>query len=164
MTQSATTVPALVIHRVYDAPREHVYAAWTDPKLAAQFLGPGGVQATNVEMDVRPGGAYRIVMHHDDGEDWAVGGVYREVVPPQRLSMTWKWKEDDPKDEHESLLTIELFDRNGKTELVLTHEQLLSIESRERHTGGWNAILDQLAGTLASPVRVAGIDRSGEHR
>jgi uncharacterized protein YndB with AHSA1/START domain/predicted enzyme related to lactoylglutathione lyase len=161
MTQSATTVPALVIRRMYDAPRERVYAAWTNPELAAQFLGPVRGSVAKVDMDVRTGGAFRIVMSHRDGEDWAVGGVYREVVAPQRLSMTWRWEEDDPKDEYDSLLTIELFDRDGKTELVLTHELLPSIESRDRHTGGWNAVLDQLAGTLAGSVRVAGIDLSG---
>jgi uncharacterized protein YndB with AHSA1/START domain len=149
MSQSAATVPALAIRRVYDAPRERVYAAWTDPHLAAQFLGPGDMRVSAVEMDVRAGGKFRIMMQHPDGADWGVGGTYREVVPPQRLSMTWTWEEDDPKDEHESLLTIEFFDRDGKTELVLTHEYLASVESRDRHAGGWNAILDQLPKALS---------------
>lgn len=148
MTQSSTTVPALVMRRVFEAPRERVYEAWTDPHLAAQFLGPCEIGAT-VEMDVRIGGAYRIVMHHTEGEDWAVGGTFREVLPPQRLSMTWRWEEDDPNDEYESLVTVELFDRNGKTELVLTHEYLADVESRERHTTGWNSALDQLTRVVA---------------
>ncbi len=99
-------------------------------------------------MDVRPGGAYRITMPLVDGERMVVKGVYREVVARERLSMTWCWEEDDPADEHDTLLTLEFNDVNAGTELVLTHEQFVSIESRDRHEYGWALIVDQLAGAV----------------
>lgn len=148
MDSHATLVPALVMRRVYDAPRERVYAAWTSPEAAASFMGPGDVKATEITMDVRVGGSYRIVMVHADGSINPVRGVYREVVAPQRLSMTWKWEEENPSDERETLLTLEFIDRVGKTELVLTHENLASVESRSNHERGWASILEELAGAL----------------
>jgi uncharacterized protein YndB with AHSA1/START domain len=148
-----SSVPALVIRRTYDVPPARVFEAWTNPETASIFLGPGDVKATDVQMDVRPGGAYAITMLMPEGERMIARGIYRDVRPPERLQMTWRWDEDDPADEHESLLTLEFHDRGGKTEFVLTHEQLASVESRGRHEEGWNAIADQLEATLAGRPR-----------
>lgn len=148
MTESTAVIPALVIRRIYDAPRERVYAAWTDPELAARFLGPGDTRAAEIAMDVRPGGSYRIVMISPDGSRMPVGGIYREVRPPQRLVMTWRWEEDDPREERDTLLTLEFLEHDGKTEFILTHELLASLDSRDRHAHGWNLILDELAVSL----------------
>ena len=145
---SAAVVPALVLKRVYDVPPERVFAAWTDPKAAAKFLGPGNVKAIDIKMDVRVGGSYSLVMVREDGERLPVRGVYRTVERPNRLAMTWRWEEDNPADEYDSLLTLEFFDRGGKTELVLTHEQLPSLESRSNHEEGWKAILEALPAAL----------------
>ena len=100
-------------------------------------------------MDVRAGGAYSITMLMPDGERMRAHGIYREVRVPERLQMTWRWEEDDPADEHDTLLTLEFHDRNGKTEFVLTHEQLASTESRDRHEDGWGQIADALGAALA---------------
>jgi len=149
MTDTSTNaVPTLVLSRIYDAPAERVFAAWTDPQIAAKFMGPGNVKATNIKMDVRVGGEYSILMVLEDGETLRVGGVYREVQPPKRLSMTWRWEEDDPAEEYDTLLTLELFERGEKTELVLTHEQFAKLESRNNHEKGWTAILDRLGRIL----------------
>jgi uncharacterized protein YndB with AHSA1/START domain len=143
-----TAVPALVIRRTYAVPPERVYAAWTDPVTAAQFLGPFDVRAEVPEMNVRPGGSYRVVMHHPEREDYIATGVYREVVPNRRLSMTWRWLEDDPADEHETLLTLEFAPFEGGTEFTLTHEYFASAESRENHSNGWSSILEELRTVL----------------
>ncbi len=143
-----TTVPALVIRRTYDAPPERVFEAWTTPELAKQFLGPDEVGAAEVEMDVRDGGTYRVVMQMPDGQQWIVGGIYREVRPPRRLQMTWRWKEDDPREEHDTLLTLEFNPHNGGTELILTHDQFASEQSRASHGHGWESILEQLRGVV----------------
>ena len=149
MTQlQAPVEPALVLRRTYDAPREHVFAAWTQPEIAARFLGPGDVRASEVTMDVRPGGSYRIVMLMPDESTMVARGTYLEVNAPQRLVMTWRWEEDDPAEEYDSLLSLDFNERNGETELVLTHEKLASVESRARHEEGWTAIIDQLATLL----------------
>ena len=145
---SAILIPSLVLSRTYDAPVERVYAAWTDPKILQKFLGPGSVKATDIETDVRVGGKYRVVMLMDDGERMVATGVYREVQVPSRLVMTWRWEEENPSNEHDTLLTLEFFDRGGKTELVLTHENFAAADSRERHEHGWNDALDKLGRSL----------------
>ncbi len=147
-TRTPETVPAIVLRRTYNAPRQRVYDAWTNPELAAKFLGPGDVTVPEIQMDVRTGGTYRITMLMPDGERMIVGGTYRDVRPPERLSMTWRWEEDKPEDEHESLLTLEFNELGGGTELVLTHDQFASVESRARHEHGWTAIMDELASVL----------------
>jgi uncharacterized protein YndB with AHSA1/START domain len=149
MTDTQTsTAPSLVLRRVYSAPRERVYAAWTQPDIAARFMGPGDTTSTDIQMDVRPGGAFRITMVRPDGDRFVALGIYRDVQPPERLSMTWRWQEDDPAEEHESLLTLEFLERGEQTELVLTHAQLADVDSRDRHAHGWTPIVDQLAGIL----------------
>lgn len=146
MTQ-LSAVPALVLRRVYDAPRERVFEAWTDPHLAAQFLGPFGVRA-EVEMDPHVGGTYRIIMNLESGEKMLVRGAYKEVRRPSKLVMTWRWGEDRPEDEYDTLLTIELFEHSGGTELVLTHEQFATEQSRTNHENGWTSIMRKLEGFL----------------
>ncbi len=75
----------IVITRVFDAPRELVFSAWTDPKHVAQWWGPKGFTSTVHEMDVKPGGVWRFVMHGPDGVDYPNRIVYSEVVEPERL-------------------------------------------------------------------------------
>ena len=69
----------LVITRIFDAPRELVWRAWTDPKHVAQWWGPNGFTNTIHEMDVRPGGVWRFVMHGPDGVDYANKIVFGEI-------------------------------------------------------------------------------------
>ncbi|HEU5479056.1 MAG TPA: SRPBCC domain-containing protein [Candidatus Tumulicola sp.] len=150
-TRTPAAAPALVLRRVYAAPRQRVFDAWTKPELAIQFLGTGDVTVPEARMDVRTGGSYTIVMQMPDGERWNVGGVYREVRPPERLSMTWRWEEDKPEDEYDTLLTLEFNEVDGGTELVLTHEQFASADSRDRHQEGWTAIMAQADAVIAGP-------------
>lgn len=141
-----TTVPALVIRRTLAASPQRVYEAWTNPDLAKEFLCPAGVTIGEVTMDVRPGGAYKIEMLHDDKEPFVAYGTYREVVPASRLVMSWQWQEDNPADEHPTLLTVEFLPHGSGTELILTHEKLASLESRENHEHGWTTLLEKLDG------------------
>jgi uncharacterized protein YndB with AHSA1/START domain len=147
-TRTPVAGQSLVLRRTYAAPRQRVFDAWTNPELAAKFLGPPDVAVPKIDMDVRTGGSYRIAMLRPDGETWYVGGIYRDVRPPERLSMTWTWEEDKPEDVHETLLTLEFNERDGGTELVLTHEQFATVESRDGHEKGWSGILEQLAAVL----------------
>ena len=139
-----TTVPALVIRRTYAASPQRVYEAWTNPELAKQFLCPAGVTIGEVKMDVRPGGTYKIEMLHDEHEPYVAYGTYEEVVPASRLVMTWRWEEENPAEEHETLLTIEFKAHGSGTELILTHENLASLESRATHEQGWTSMLEKL--------------------
>src|ERR1700730_7092158 len=78
----------LKITRVFDAPREMVFKAWTDPKLLAQWWGPKGFTNPVCELDVRPGGAIRVHMRGPDGTVYPMTGVYQEVVEPERIVFT----------------------------------------------------------------------------
>jgi uncharacterized protein YndB with AHSA1/START domain len=143
-------VAALVLRRTYPVPRERVFAAWTDPVIAARFLGPGDVTATVAHMDVTVGGTFRITMDSPENGRFDASGTYLEVNAPQRLVMTWRWEEDDPADEYDSILSLDFNERDGETEFVLTHEKLASVESRARHEAGWTAIIDLLTTVLAA--------------
>lgn len=135
----------LVISRKYPVSRERVWQAWTDIDQMKAWLAPEGMTPGDIECDFRVGGAYRLTMVQPDGEKYIAKGVYREIRPPELLSYTWTWEEDTPAEEHETLLTLEFKDLGTETELVLTHENLKSEESRQGHTDGWNSLLDKLA-------------------
>jgi uncharacterized protein YndB with AHSA1/START domain len=112
-----------------------------------QWMGPSDdFGESEVTMDVRVGGRYRIVMHAPDGEVHRVGGVFREIVPDKKLSYTWAW-ESTP--ERESLVTVEFKAAGEGTELVLTHERFADSQARDKHQGGWNGCLERLGRLLS---------------
>lgn len=78
----------IVVTRVFDAPPELVWRAWTNPEHVVKWWGPRGFTTTIQEMDVRPGGVWRLVMHGPDGTDYPNRTVFTEVVPPRRLAYT----------------------------------------------------------------------------
>lgn len=75
----------VVVKRTFDAPRELVWKAWTEPERIAQWWGPSGFTTTTEVMDVRPGGEWRHVMHGPDGRSYPNQILYSEVIPPERL-------------------------------------------------------------------------------
>lgn len=149
MTSKTEAAPRLVIRRKFAAPRDRVFAAWTQPEQMRQWAGPGEVKVGDIEADVRSGGKYRIAMLLPDGDTYVVGGIYREVRAPEFLSYTWKWEEDKPEDEVETLVNVEFNDLGKETELVLTHSQFASAESRDNHEKGWMSSLDKFAKMVA---------------
>ena len=139
----------LVLKRVFDAPRDVVFRAWTDPERRARWWGPKGFTVPEYKMDVRPGGAWRTCMRSPDGEIYWVQGVYREIVAPERLVFTWAWEDEHGNPGHETLVTVEFRARGDKTELTLTHSVFESAKSRDAHKSGWSSSLDCLAEFLA---------------
>lgn len=92
---STVTTPAereIHIERVFNAPRDRVFAAFTDPELIPQWWGPHGTTTVVDEMDVRPGGTWRFVSQDSDGSEVGFRGVYREVAPPERLAQTFEFE------------------------------------------------------------------------
>src|SRR5262249_6024906 len=87
-TDAAALTRELLLGRTFDAPRELVFKAWTDPKHLAQWWGPLGFTNPVCEADARPGGKWRIVMRGPDGGDFPHGGEYLEVTPYERIVMT----------------------------------------------------------------------------
>ena len=134
----------LEIKRLIKAPRDRVYAAWTDPAQLKEWFGPEKVRTRNLVADVRVGGKYRWDITTPDGEEMTCRGEYRELEPGRKLVFTWQWDDDEAWENHISVVTVELSDRDGGTELRLTHEQLPNEESRDGHTEGWNSALDKL--------------------
>jgi uncharacterized protein YndB with AHSA1/START domain len=144
MTTKASDKVSLEIKRFINAPRARVYAAWTDPAQLKEWWGPEGVRTRNLVADPRVGGKYRWDLTSPEGEEMTVFGEYRELVPGKKIVFTWKWDDDENWEEHNSIVTVELFDRDGGTELRFIHEKLPSEESRDRHNEGWNSVLDRL--------------------
>ncbi|HEY5992239.1 MAG TPA: SRPBCC domain-containing protein [Candidatus Udaeobacter sp.] len=144
MSTKAAEKTSLEIKRFINAPRERVYAAWTDPAELQRWFGPEDVRTIKIAADVRVGGKYRWDLVKKDGEEWACLGEYRELIPGRKIVFTWKWDDDEAWENHDSVVTVELSDRDGGTEVKLTHEKLPSEESRDRHNDGWNSVLDRL--------------------
>jgi uncharacterized protein YndB with AHSA1/START domain len=149
---SPATVPAdrqLVITRVFDAPRGLVFKAWTEPEHLERWQGaPRGFTVTAHQMEVRPGGAYRVCMRSPEGVDHWLQGVYREIVEPERLVFTHVWLDAQGRPGKETLVTITFAERGGKTELTLHQTGFKSVESRDGHKEGWTSTFDRLAGYL----------------
>src|SRR3954462_9504854 len=80
------------IERVFDTPRDRVFAVYTDPALIPEWWGPHGTVATVDEMDVRSGGRWRFVVRDADGSETGFRGAYREVTPPERIVQTFEWE------------------------------------------------------------------------
>lgn len=114
----------LVVTRLFDAPRHLVYEAWTNPEHVPHWmLGPDGWTMPVCEVDLRPGGAWHFVWRRADGTEMSMRGVYREVMPPERLVSTESWGGPWP----ETVNTIVLTEEHGKT--LLTHT--ISYPSKE---------------------------------
>jgi uncharacterized protein YndB with AHSA1/START domain len=135
----------IVIRRLIPASREEVFAAWTDAPGMAQWMCPGTATRAEAQLDVRVGGSFRIVMTAPT-EDLEHTGEYRVVDPPSKLVFTWFSKGTDFQ---ETLVTVELYDRNGGCELVLTHEGIPRPDSAERHRAGWTRIAELLESFLS---------------
>jgi uncharacterized protein YndB with AHSA1/START domain len=139
----------IAMTRVFDAPRRLVYDAHTKPDLVRQWLlGPPGWSMPVCEMDVRVGGKYRWVWRHDrDGTTMGMGGVYKEVVAPERLVTTEKF--DEAWYPGESLNTLVLVEQGGRTTLT----QTMRYESREARDAVLKSGMEK--GVIASYDRLA---------
>ena len=146
--KTAETTATLRVTRLIKAPRERVFAAWTTPADLLKWLGPETCRATSAKLDLREGGRYQYQIKSDQG-DLQVNGTFREVKPPSRLDYTWAWSGNPAMEFGETLVTVEFIDRNGATEVQLTHDKLPDAEQRDGHNHGWNGSLDKLEALLA---------------
>ncbi len=162
-TVDPSTVPnpmegELEIIRVFDAPRDLVYQAWTQPEHMTQWWGPGVFTNHSCKLDVRPGGAWQIVMRSPDGTDFKCEGVYSEVVKSERLVFT-----NDAVDHTGKLLlkgftSVAFADEGRKTKLTMKTRVVGQVpfapQMIKGMEPGWNQSLDSLAKHLV-PVRAA---------
>jgi uncharacterized protein YndB with AHSA1/START domain len=105
----------IVMTRVFDAPRELVFKACTDPNLIPQWWGPKYLTTTVDRMDVKQGGIWRFIHHDADGNKYAFHGVYHEILSPERLIYTFEF---EPVPGHVSLETATFEEHDGKTKLT----------------------------------------------
>lgn len=151
----------LVIIRVFDAPREQVWQAWTEPERMTRWWGPKDFTAPFCTNDLRVGGTYLYCMRSPEGQDYWSTGTYREIVAPERLVCTDSFADEQgnvvPASHYgmtgdfplELLVTMTLEDVDGKTRMTLRHEGLPASE-REPCSEGWHQSFDKLAESLAS--------------
>jgi uncharacterized protein YndB with AHSA1/START domain len=135
----------ITIVRQFDAPRELVWQAWTDPAHIARWWGPRGytVPPDSIEMDVRPGGVFRLTMASDTGgPDSKADGFFREVVPPERLSFTESWTPHEGDD----LIVVVTFAElpQDRTEMVCHIRMRATEELRDMAQAGWESSLERL--------------------
>ena len=132
----------LQVQRVFAAPLDEVFAAWTQPEILKQWWGPPGTTTPFIEMDLQVGGRYRFGMQYEAGDIFYVGGVYREVQPPERIVFTWRWEQPEM-DFGESQVTIEFCERDNGTEVTLKHEGFPNEEACRAHDEGWRNFYDK---------------------
>ena len=158
MTARAETKPfaerELTLTRVFEAPRALVFKAWTEPQRLQRWWGPKGFTNPVCEMDVRPGGAIRIVMRAPDGSEYPMTGVFREIVPPERLVFTNIAVDKAGKPLLEGLTAVTFAEAGGKTTLVLTTRAVAVVADAVRFLEGmeegWMQSLERLGDAVTA--------------
>jgi uncharacterized protein YndB with AHSA1/START domain len=158
-------IKELVITRVFDAPRKLVWKAWTDPELCMRWWGPKNYTSPFCKIDLRPGGKYLNCMRsHDGTEIWSTG-VYREVVPPERIVCTDSFADEQgnvvpashygmgPDFPLEMLVIVTFEEQDGKTKMTLKHVGIPAGEHYDGAQVGWNESFDKLAAVLADSAK-----------
>ncbi|HLG11251.1 MAG TPA: SRPBCC family protein [Dehalococcoidia bacterium] len=153
----------LEITRIFDAPRELVFAAWTERDRFVQWAGPNGSTTPFCEIDARPGGLMRFCMRSPDGQEIWCGGQFLEIVPPERISCTDYFTDRDgkimaptsygtsPGWPEEAFVTVTFEDVDGKTKLTLRHfAGAAAQEDIDGADQGWNQSFDKLVAYLAA--------------
>lgn len=160
MDSTSDKAQAFVMERVFDAPREAVWRAWTDPEWFRRWWGPEHFTAPACRMDVRPGGRFLWTMRDPDGNDYHTGGEFLEVVPPERLVYT-----DSFADEHGNVIpaaqfgmgeaypdttvvTVTFEDLGGRTKLRIAGAAVPDPTMAEMARLGWSTSLDKLAAVV----------------
>jgi uncharacterized protein YndB with AHSA1/START domain len=140
------TAREISITRVYDAPREAVWSAWTEPDQLARWWGKRGwnTPPESVTMDVRPGGVFRLnSIHEETGAEMPMEAVYRDVVEPERLSFAEVPRDDCHEGAVGAVTFIDLGD--GRTEMRFDTTMEASEELRRAAAGGLASAFDRLA-------------------
>ena len=147
MIERLTAAPpgtVLQLRRTLAAAPDEVFRAWTDPELFQRWFRPAATWNEGAEMDVRPGGRWRVRLR-SAGRRYSAFGEYVEVEPPRRLVFTMGWERVPLVDPTDSVVTVELTEDGDGTELVLTQERLRTVPERVWHAFGWRSVLGRLA-------------------
>ena len=154
-TKNAEHHRELVITRVFDAPRELVWQAWTDPQHVMRWWGPKGFSNASCESDLRVGGSFLLNMRAPDGNIYPCKGFYREIVEPERIVYDSEADENHPCGAGlppRSLVTVTFTEQGNKTTLTL-HTRFKSAARKEAanlagYSTSWGEALERLAEAL----------------
>ena len=143
-----TDTQTLHIERTFQAPVEKVFDAWTSEEVLRRWWRvEAGWETSGAEVDLRVGGAVRVVMRDPaKGSDVGGGGTYTEVDPPHRLAFTWTWDGDT----RQTLIEIDFEEADGATNVRFTHSLLWDEEAARRHEYGWNKLFDNFERMLTA--------------
>jgi uncharacterized protein YndB with AHSA1/START domain len=154
----------IVINRLFHAPRDLVWRAWTEPEFVMQWWGPKGYTSPSCTIDLRVGGTCLFCMRSPEGKDFWSTGIYQEISKPERIVCTDSFADekgtvvpatyygmsaDFPK---EMLLALTFEAHPGMTRLTLRHTGIPAGEMRDLTRAGWNESLDKLAGVLGQAL------------
>jgi uncharacterized protein YndB with AHSA1/START domain len=143
----------LTLTRVFDAPRDLVWKAWTDPAHLAQWWGPKGFTNPRCEWNAEVNGKIHIDMRAPDGVVYPMSGVFEEIVEPERLVFIGSALDENGKSMFDNRNTVTFIDRGGKTEITLQVRVLTATARAPQHLKGmemgWNMSLDRLGEHLA---------------
>ena len=140
-----TAARDLVITRDYDAPRELVWRALTEPAHVRRWWGPQHFTAPACQIDLRVGGRYLFCMRAPDGQDYWTTGTYQEIVPPERLVFTHAWERPDGTTSPDTEVRVTFSDQEDKTKVTMRQAVFESVAARDGHEGGWSSCFDVLA-------------------
>jgi len=153
----AAAEPVLEIRRVFAAPRELVWQAWTEPRQLAQWWGPRGFDNPLCELDLRPGGSLRIEMRAPNGTIYPMTGVYQEIEAPARLVFTSVALDESGRPALEALTTLTFEEQGDQTLLTMTAKVIsVTAVGRQYLAGmeeGWNQTLDKLVEYMQLQIR-----------
>lgn len=151
----------MVVTRVFDAPRELVWKAWTDPKYVMQWWGPKGFTSPFCEMDFRVGGKFRCCMRAPDGQEFWNGGEYHEIVLHEKIVSSMYFSDSkgnkveaaDYGIEHEAIegaYDVILFEDlgNGRTKVTFIGNETMQNAIESGQLEGWKEILDKIAAVV----------------
>lgn len=145
MTRSAGPA-VLCVRQHVRASRERVFDAWTDQASIVHWWGPPGVTCTHAEVDLRVGGSFRLANKMPDGSTVWITGVYEEVDRPRGL--VHSWTVDSKSTRPPERVTIDFTERDGGTDITITHSGIATAEMREGHEAGWLGCAEGIAELL----------------
>jgi len=145
----------LTIERTFAAPRELVFRAWTEPQHLARWSCPRGFTFCENGGELRVGGTFFARMRSPQGSEHLLRGVYREIVPPERLVFTHCWLDADGNPGPETVVTVTLRERGGHTEMTFHQGNFDSRAARDGHAEGWTSCFERLAELLTALPRDA---------
>jgi uncharacterized protein YndB with AHSA1/START domain len=144
--------PDLLVVRTVRAPRHLAFDALVKPEHLKRWCGPVGSVASLPNVNLRPGGAFRLSVCTSDGHEHAARGLVREMLVPERLTLTWAWEQhgDQATIGPQTLITFTLTESGGSTELTVRHAGFPDAYQARQHQQGWEQALDRFAGYVAA--------------